>query len=89
MLLREPNTKKVVLSNIYKLDSADSNMIKQRVSVMLKRAQSSSHMDFVKTGKVPDPRDGHSANVFDGNNMIVFGGDRNKFPFNDLYVFKF
>jgi hypothetical protein len=37
-------------------------------------------------GKVPHPRDGHSALVFN-NCMLVFGGDRYQMPFNDLYSY--
>lgn len=37
-------------------------------------------------GKVPHSRDGHSADVFE-DHMIVFGGDRHKMPFNDLYFY--
>jgi Galactose oxidase, central domain len=37
-------------------------------------------------GKLPHPRDGHSA-VLSGDIMIVFGGDRHQMPFNDTYVY--
>lgn len=37
-------------------------------------------------GNIPTPRDGHSSIIFK-NFMVVFGGDRNKFPMNDLYTF--
>ena len=36
--------------------------------------------------KIPLPRDGQSLNFYN-NKLIVFGGDRNKYPFNDLYFF--
>ena len=39
------------------------------------------------SGHVPLPRDGQSMNVFN-NQLIIFGGDRNKYPFNDLFFFK-
>ena len=38
-------------------------------------------------GSVPEPRDGQSTITFNGNKLVVFGGDRNKFPFNDLFIF--
>lgn len=38
------------------------------------------------SGKIPHPRDGHSA-LISGNCMIVFGGDRYQMPFNDLYSY--
>ena len=37
-------------------------------------------------GKLPHPRDGHSA-VVNGDIMIIFGGDRHQMPFNDTYVY--
>ena len=36
-------------------------------------------------GELPEPRDGQTVCV-DGTNMYIFGGDRFKFPFNDLFV---
>jgi hypothetical protein len=36
---------------------------------------------------VPEPRDGHTAELYKENMMVVFGGDRNKFTFNDIYIF--
>ncbi len=39
------------------------------------------------SGHVPLPRDGQSMNVFN-NQLIIFGGERNKYPFNDLFFFK-
>lgn len=38
-------------------------------------------------GEVPEPRDGQSVIVYKGTKLLLFGGDRNKFPFNDLYFF--
>ena len=39
--------------------------------------------------KIPLPRDGQSLDYCQGKNkLILFGGDRNKYPFNDLYFFK-
>lgn len=37
-------------------------------------------------GKKPCARDGHTA-VLAGEQMIVFGGDRNLMSFNDLYAY--
>ena len=36
----------------------------------------------------PNPRDGHSAFLFEGK-MFVFGGDRHHMPFNDLFFLQF
>ncbi len=43
--------------------------------------------DNIKSSTIPNPRDGHTAQLL-GNNMVIFGGDRNRFPFNDLFTFK-
>lgn len=43
-------------------------------------------LDLTILGNVPFPRDGQSAEVY-ANMLIIFGGDRNKFPYNDLYSF--
>ena len=37
-------------------------------------------------GHRPCGRDGHSASIYEGK-MIIFGGDRHKMSFNDIYVF--
>ena len=39
-------------------------------------------------GCIPEPRDGQSCNLYQKNKLIIFGGDRNKFPFNDLFIFE-
>jgi hypothetical protein len=73
-------------SLIYKLDSKnDFNNIKRLATFLSK--YTSSDVEKTKIGVVPIPRDGHTANIYEGH-MILFGGDRNKFPFNDLYLFK-
>lgn len=38
-----------------------------------------------RVGKKPCARDGHSA-VLDGNNLLIFGGDRHRISFNDLFT---
>ncbi len=52
-----------------------------------------ANLDYIlpyKTGekgiKVPLPRSGQSLDIYN-NQLVVFGGDRNKYPFNDLYVY--
>ena len=35
---------------------------------------------------MPHPRDGHTCTLL-GEEMIIFGGDRHQFPFNDLYAY--
>ena len=40
-----------------------------------------------KGDQVPLPRDGQSMDLFENNKLVVFGGDRNKYPFNDLFIY--
>ena len=40
-----------------------------------------------KGDQVPLPRDGQSMDLFENNKLAVFGGDRNKYPFNDLFIY--
>jgi hypothetical protein len=86
MLMESPKSKKMKISMIYKMDLADANTLRQRVSTLIARSNSYGVKERVRVGIVPAPRDGHSANLYN-NNMIIFGGDRNKFPFNDLHIF--
>ena len=67
-------------SSIFDLDNKDIN------SALL-------NLDFLLPYKIgnkgirmPLPRDGQSLDYYN-NKLIVFGGDRNKYPFNDLYIF--
>ena len=67
-------------SSIYNLDNKDINSAIAALDMLLP----------YKTGEkgiqMPLPRDGASLDFFN-NNLIVFGGDRNKYPFNDLYIY--
>ena len=36
--------------------------------------------------RIPLAKEGESFDLYD-NKLIIFGGDRNKYPFNDLYCF--
>ncbi len=40
-----------------------------------------------KGDQVPLPRDGQSMDLYEGNKLVIFGGDRNKYPFNDLFIY--
>ena len=53
-------------------------------------AQANRNVKFekIKEGIVPLPRDGHSSFVYN-DKFYVFGGDRNKYPFNDFFIFDF
>jgi hypothetical protein len=37
-------------------------------------------------GKKPGPRDGHASIIYN-KKMLVFGGDRHKMSFNDIYFY--
>ena len=38
-----------------------------------------------KVGKKPCARDGHATNLY-GDKLVIFGGDRHKMSFNDIYT---
>ena len=67
-------------SSIFNLDNKDINIAISNLDMLLP----------YKTGekgiRIPLPRDGQSLNIYN-NQLILFGGDRNKYPFNDLYLF--
>lgn len=43
--------------------------------------------ELMISGHLPLPRDGHTMFVYE-QMLVIFGGDRNKYPFNDLFMFK-
>lgn len=88
MVLRSPNTKKIKLSLIYRMEVSD-NIIKQKTTMLDKSSGMVGVKDVFKIGNVPEPRDGHTADFYKDNMMIIFGGDRNKFTFNDIFIFNF
>lgn len=72
-------------SNIYSMDCENTQFKRIMNTLTLK----SNEMNYVSiSGRVPLPRDGHSALIY-RKFLVVFGGDRNKFPFNDLYTFMY
>jgi len=87
MILLSPNTKKMKNSMIYKLEGTGANVLKSKVSIYISEKNSlSGAADKIRSGIVPAPRDGHTMNVYN-NMIIIFGGDRNKFPYNDLFTY--
>lgn len=84
LLLGTPISKKMKNSLIYKMEMPDNS--NQKYAPVSLGTQSNFDKEVIKNGVVPIPRDGHSA-VIQNNSMIIFGGDRNKFPFNDLFIF--
>ena len=70
-------------SLIYKIVPEDVNYINN-----LYECNKNLTFTRFKYGEVPLPRDGHTAFMYKGK-MFIFGGDRNKYPFNDVYFFDF
>ena len=83
-ILKSPNTKKMKDSLIYRIDLGESENLKKTMRHLQK--QTFFKKETIKFGVVPACRDGHTANIYN-EKMIVFGGDSNKFPFNDLHSF--
>ena len=71
----------------YKLEGTGANVLKSKVSIYISEKNSlSGAADKIRYGIVPAPRDGHTMNAYN-NMIIIFGGDRNKFPYNDLFTY--
>jgi hypothetical protein len=85
LLLRSPNSKKMKNSLIYNMEMTESSYSKKK-TINSSFGKSVTQIEVKRVGHVPQPRDGHSVNLFE-DKMLIFGGDRNKFPFNDLYTF--
>jgi hypothetical protein len=77
-----PDISKMARSTIYSIDNDIGSVI--RMSTF--KINSSMMEDISILGNVPFPRDGQSIEVY-SNLLVLFGGDRNKFPYNDLYTF--
>lgn len=81
-VLNRPNVIKMKKSLVYTSVEEDLNNALHKLSKNEKTMASNEN----STGKLPEPRDGHSMLIYK-DTFIVFAGDRNKFPFNDLYSF--
>lgn len=81
--LSSPKAKIMKGSLIFKIEEEDHAFIKQLASI--NKIQLSA--DKIRYKILPLPRDGHSA-VINENKMYIFGGDRNKYPFNDFFMFQ-
>ena len=82
-LMQSPNSKAMKNSYIYKMDITENNTKTKMTSILLKNKTLKITKLF---GSVPMPRDGHSYLLY-FDTMIIFGGDRNKFPLNDLFIY--
>ena len=82
--MQSPNSKAMKNSLIYKMESTDNGVNKAKLSSILLKNKT---LKITKMfGSVPMPRDGHSSLLY-YDTMIIFGGDRNKFPLNDLFIY--
>lgn len=68
------------------MEQIDTNILKNKVSTLIVNKSSVMNRETMIHSSVPIPRDGHSCCQFE-NYLIIFGGDRNKFPLNDLFRF--
>ena len=82
-VLCRPNVVKMRKTLIF---TSDPDKIKEGLNTLSKdeKEKVNSNIQKIK-GELPEPRDGQTVCV-EGNNLYIFGGDRFKFPFNDLFV---
>jgi hypothetical protein len=83
-LVRLPDVSSIQKSSIYNTEN-NMDKINYKLSSSVKYLRNPL-LDLTILGNVPFPRDGQSAEIY-SNLIIIFGGDRNKFPYNDLYTF--
>jgi hypothetical protein len=82
-ILCRPNVVKMRKTLIF---TSDPEKIKEGLNTLSKdeKEKINANIESIK-GEVPEPRDGQSVCV-EGTKLYIFGGDRFKFPFNDLFV---
>ena len=82
-VLCRPNVLKMRKTLIF---TSDPEKIKKGLNTLSQdeKEKINSEIQQIK-GELPEPRDGQSVCV-EGTNIYIFGGDRFKFPFNDLFV---
>lgn len=83
-LLKLPDVSSIQRSTIYKVEDNMEKIQRKLTSSVKTMKNHFSELNII--GNLPFPRDGHSAEFY-SNLIIIFGGDRNKFPYNDLYTF--
>ena len=83
-VLYRPNVAKMRKTLIF---TSDSNSIKSGLNILQENEKANMKPDVLKIkGEIPEPRDGQSVCNYKGR-LVVFGGDRFKFPFNDLFFY--
>ena len=82
-VLCRPNVVKMRKTLIF---TSNPDKIKEGLNILAQdeKEKINENIQRIK-GEIPEPRDGQTACV-DENNIYIFGGDRFKFPFNDLFV---
>ena len=82
-VLCRPNVLKMRKTLIF---TSNPDKIKEGLNTLAKdeKGKMNENIQTIK-GEIPEPRDGQSVCV-EGNCMYIFGGDRFKYPFNDLFV---
>ena len=82
-VLCRPNVVKMRKTLIF---TSDPEKIKEGLATLSNDEKEKVNANIQKIkGELPEPRDGQSVCV-EGNSLYIFGGDRFKFPFNDLFV---
>ena len=82
-VLCRPNVVKMRKTLIF---TSNPDKIKEGLNILSQDEKEKLNENIEKIkGEIPEPRDGQTACV-DGTNIYIFGGDRFKFPFNDLFV---
>ena len=82
-ILCRPNVLKMRKTLIF---TSDPEKIKKGLNILSQdeKEKINSEIQQIK-GELPEPRDGQSVCV-EGTTIYIFGGDRFKFPFNDLFT---
>ena len=83
IIMGDNKVKNIKNSLIFQINQEDANYINN-----LAEANKNLKFERFKYGDVPLPRDGHSTFMYEGK-MFIFGGDRNKYPFNDVFFFEY
>ena len=82
-VLCRPNVVKMRKTLIF---TSDPEKIEEGLNTLAQDEKENLNSNITRIkGELPEPRDGQSVCVRE-NNLYVFGGDRFKFPFNDLFV---
>ena len=82
-LFESPDCKYMANSLIFKADAHDTKSLTNQSKLLTLKTE---QLKINSQGLVPTQRDGQSMNIYN-NKLIVFGGDRNKYSYNDLFLY--